>query len=123
MFLGGVDDFCKTASVRGDDDRGGYDSRTLIMRVGKLELRVPQDRQRRFSTQLFDRYQRVRKRSSQHWHRCTCKRGFHTPKSRPSTEELCGEPFFGEYYQPNQPESGSRVEAVFPSKTDVTRPC
>ena len=22
VFLGGIDDFCKTASVRGDDDRG-----------------------------------------------------------------------------------------------------
>ena len=61
VFLSGVDDFCKTASVRGDDDRGGYDSRTLIMRVEKLELRVPQDRQRRFSTHLFDRYQRSEK--------------------------------------------------------------
>ena len=35
--------------------RSGYYSRTLMTRVGKLELRVPQDRQGRFSTQLFDR--------------------------------------------------------------------
>jgi hypothetical protein len=27
-------------------------------RVGKLELRVPQDREGRFSTELFERYQR-----------------------------------------------------------------
>ena len=32
--------------------------RTLITRVGKLELRVPQDRDGRFSTELFERYQR-----------------------------------------------------------------
>ena len=30
--------------------RSGYYSRTLITRVGKLELRVPQDRDGRFST-------------------------------------------------------------------------
>jgi putative transposase len=29
-----------------------------ITRVGKLELRVPQDRSGRFSTELFERYQR-----------------------------------------------------------------
>ena len=32
--------------------------RTLITRVGKLELRVPQDGDGRFSTELFERYQR-----------------------------------------------------------------
>ena len=36
----------------------GYYGRTLITRVGKLELRVPQDRAGRFSTELFERYQR-----------------------------------------------------------------
>ena len=35
--------------------RSGYYGRTLITRVGKLELRVPQDRMGRFSTELFDR--------------------------------------------------------------------
>jgi transposase-like protein len=34
------------------------DTRTLVTRVGKLELRVPQDRDGRFSTELFERYQR-----------------------------------------------------------------
>src|ERR687886_2088303 len=38
--------------------RAGYYGRTLITRVGKLELRVPQDRDGRFSTELFERYQR-----------------------------------------------------------------
>ncbi|MFI0845915.1 IS256 family transposase [Mesorhizobium sp. IMUNJ 23232] len=38
--------------------RSGHYGRTLITRVGKLELRVPQDRQGRFSTELFERYQR-----------------------------------------------------------------
>jgi transposase-like protein len=38
--------------------RSGYYGRTLITRVGKLELRVPQNRTGRFSTELFERYQR-----------------------------------------------------------------
>ena len=41
--------------------RSGYYSRTLITRVGKLELRVPRDRDGRFSTELFERYQRSEK--------------------------------------------------------------
>lgn len=41
--------------------RSGYYGRSLITRVGKLELRVPQDRQGRFSTELFARYQRSEK--------------------------------------------------------------
>ncbi len=41
--------------------RSGYYSRALITRVGTLELRVPQDRAGRFSTELFERYQRSEK--------------------------------------------------------------
>ena len=41
--------------------RSGYYPRKLITRVGTMELRVPQDRQGRFSTQLFERYQRSEK--------------------------------------------------------------
>ena len=36
--------------------RSGYYGRTLLTRVGPLELRVPQDRDGRFSTELFERY-------------------------------------------------------------------
>ena len=38
--------------------RSGYYGRTLVTRIGKLELRVPQDRECRFSTELLERYQR-----------------------------------------------------------------
>jgi putative transposase len=38
--------------------RSGYYSRSLVTRVGRLELRVPQDRAGQFSTQVFERYQR-----------------------------------------------------------------
>jgi uncharacterized protein (TIGR03437 family) len=41
--------------------RSGYYSRTLVTRVDKLELRVPQDRQGRFRTEVFERYQRSEK--------------------------------------------------------------
>ena len=41
--------------------RSGYYTRGLITRVGKLELRVPQDRAGRFSTEIFERYQRSEK--------------------------------------------------------------
>ena len=46
----------RTAERRGY--RSGYYGRTLITRIGTLELRVPQDRAGRFSTELFERYQR-----------------------------------------------------------------
>jgi putative transposase len=41
--------------------RSGYYTRSLITRVGTLELRVAQDRFGRFSTELFERYQRSEK--------------------------------------------------------------
>ena len=41
--------------------RSGYYQRSLVTRVGTLELRVPQDRAGRFSTALFERYQRSEK--------------------------------------------------------------
>jgi hypothetical protein len=41
--------------------RAGYYPRTLVTRVGKLELRVPRDREGRSSTELFERYQRSEK--------------------------------------------------------------
>jgi transposase-like protein len=47
------------------DTRLGYRSRyyprALTTRVGKIELRVPRDRQGRFSTEIFNRYQRSEK--------------------------------------------------------------
>jgi putative transposase len=41
--------------------RSGYYGRGLITRIGKIELRVPQDRQGRFRTEVFERYQRSEK--------------------------------------------------------------
>jgi transposase-like protein len=41
--------------------RSGYYTRSLITRVGTLELRVSQNRLDRFSTELFERYLRWKK--------------------------------------------------------------
>lgn len=57
--------------------RSGYYGRTLITRVGKLELRVPQDRQGRFRTEVFERYQRSEKALVDRWRRCTSKGSRH----------------------------------------------
>jgi len=41
--------------------RSGYYSRSLVTRLGKLDLRVAQDRQGRFRTEVFDRCLRSEK--------------------------------------------------------------
>ena len=80
----------RTATRRGD--RSGYYHRTLVTRLGPIELRVPQDRQGRFRTEVFERSQRSekalvaarRERSLQ---------GVSTRKVNTITEELCGHEF------------------------------
>jgi putative transposase len=69
--------------------RSGYYSRTLITRVGKLELRVPQDRDGRFRTEVFERYQRSEKALV--WALSEMYvQGVSTRKVKAITEELCG---------------------------------
>jgi len=53
--------------------RAGYYNRMLVTRVGHMELRVPQDRQGRFRTEVFERYQRRRKRWWPPCWKCTYK--------------------------------------------------
>jgi putative transposase len=51
-------------SERADERRGyrsGSYSRSLVTRVGTIELRGPRDRSGLFSTELFERYQRSEK--------------------------------------------------------------
>ena len=72
--------------------RSGYYDRTLVTRVGKLELRVPQDRAGHFSTELFERYQR----SEQAFVATLAEmyvQGVSTRKVKKITEELCGHSF------------------------------
>src|SRR5919199_2930693 len=72
--------------------RSGYYSRTLVTRVGKLELRIPQDRQGRFRTELFERYQRSEKALVSALTEMYVQ-GVSTRKVKAITEELCGHEF------------------------------
>ncbi len=72
--------------------RSGYYSRSLVTRVGKLELRIPQDRQGHFSTQLFERYQRSEKALVSALAEMYVQ-GVSTRKVKAITEELCGHSF------------------------------
>jgi putative transposase len=72
--------------------RSGYYHRTLLTRVGKLELRVPQDRQGRFSTEVFERYQRSEKALVSTLVEMYVQ-GVSTRKVKAITEELCGHEF------------------------------
>jgi len=76
MLEGEMSEALGASKSEGSDDRVGYRSghynRTLITRVGKLELRVPQDRDGRFSrsscsSATSDRSNRWLRR----WPRCT----------------------------------------------------
>src|ERR1700745_3253232 len=72
--------------------RSGYYRRTLITRIGKLELRVPQDRAGRFSTELFERYQRPERALGAALAEMYVQ-SVSTPKVKAITEELCGHSF------------------------------
>jgi putative transposase len=72
--------------------RSGYYGRTLVTRVGVLELRVPQDRDGRFSTRLFERYQRSEKALVAALAEMYVQ-GVSTRKVKAITEELCGHAF------------------------------
>jgi putative transposase len=72
--------------------RSGYYSRSLITRVGTLELRVPQDRAGRFSTELFQRYQRSEKALVGTLAEMYVQ-GVSTRKVKAVTEALCGHSF------------------------------
>jgi transposase-like protein len=72
--------------------RSGYYRRSMITRVGKLELRVPQDRDGLFSTQLFERYQRSEKALVSALAEMYVQ-GVSTRKVARITEQLCGHQF------------------------------
>ncbi|MBV9970665.1 MAG: IS256 family transposase, partial [Xanthobacteraceae bacterium] len=72
--------------------RSGYYTRSLITRVGTLELRVPQDRMGRFSTELFERYQRSEKALVASLAEMYVQ-GVSTRKVKAVTEALCGHSF------------------------------
>ena len=69
--------------------RSGYYPRGLLTRVGKLELRIPRDRDGRFSTDLFARYQRSEQALVSALAQMYIE-GVSTRKVKAITEELCG---------------------------------
>jgi transposase-like protein len=72
--------------------RNGYRQRDLVTRVGRLTLLVPRDREGRFSTQLFERYQRSEKALVLALQESYLQ-GVSTRKVRHITEKLCGVEF------------------------------
>jgi transposase-like protein len=77
---------------RTDERRGyrnGYKPRVLKTRVGRLELMVPQDREGRFRTELFEKYQRSEKALVLAIAEMYVQ-GVSTRKVKRITEELCG---------------------------------
>lgn len=72
--------------------RAGYYSRSLVTRIGKLELRVPRDRSGEFSTALFERYARSEKALVAALAEMYVQ-GVSTRKVKAITEELCGHSF------------------------------
>lgn len=81
--------------VRSDGRKGyrsGYYTRNLVTRVGAIELRVPQDRQGHFSTEVFERYQRSEKALVDALIQMYVQ-GVSTRKVKEVTETLCGHSF------------------------------
>lgn len=80
---------------RSDERRGyrnGYRDRNILTRLGRLEIRLPRDREGNFSTELFNRYQRSEKAlllavSESYFE------GVSTRKVGKIMEKLCGEQF------------------------------
>lgn len=72
--------------------RSGSYPRKRITRVGTLELRVPQDRQGRFSTEIFERYKRSEKALVAALVEMYVQ-GVSTRKVKAISEKLCGHEF------------------------------
>jgi len=68
--------------------RSGYYRRTLVTRLGTLELPAPQDRQGHFRAEVFERYQRSEKALVGAITEMYVQGA--TRKVKPITEELCG---------------------------------
>jgi transposase-like protein len=69
--------------------RNGYKPRKLKTRVGRIELLVPKDREGRFQTELFEKYQRNEKALTLAIMEMYIQ-GVSTRKVKKITEELCG---------------------------------
>ena len=98
--------------------RSGYYPRSLITRVGKLELRAPQDRNGRFSTEIFERYQRSEKALVAALTEMYIQ-GVSTRKVKAISEELCGHSFSASAISGFNKKLDERTRAFCPSPTGV----
>ena len=93
VLEGEMTDFLGAASGERTESRSGYRAgyygRSLVTRIGKLELRVPRDRSGEFSTALFERYARSEKALVAALAEMYVQ-GVSTRKVKAITEELCG---------------------------------
>jgi len=78
--------------------RAGHVKRRIATRAGTLELRVPRDRARRFSTELLERYPRSEKALVAALGQMFV-RGCKTANVKAVAEELCGHAFSGSTLQ------------------------
>jgi putative transposase len=86
----GAENYQRSEERRGY--RAGHYSRKYITRVGSIELQVPRDREGKFSTELFERYQRSEKALLTSLSEMYIQ-GVSTRKVKAITEELCGYEF------------------------------
>lgn len=83
----GAEKYERTSERKGH--RNGYKPRKFTTRVGTIELEIPQDREGRFRTEIFDRYQRMDKALIVALQEMYIE-GVSTRKVRKITEKLCG---------------------------------
>ena len=86
----GVENYQRSGNRKGY--RSGYYSRQYITRIGSIDLRIPRDREGKFCTELFDRYQRSEKALLTSLSEMYIQ-GVSTRKVKHITEELCGHEF------------------------------
>ena len=101
--------------------RSGYYERKLVTRVGVLELRVPQDRAGRFSTELFERYQRSEKALVSALVEMYVQ-GVSTRKVKAITEELCGHSFSASTVSESAARLDESLQAFFERRLDEPYP-
>ncbi len=101
--------------------RSGYYDRSFITRVGKLELRIPQDRKGLFRTELFERYQRSEKALFAALTEMYIQ-GVSTRKVKAITEELCGHSFSASSISEITKKLDGQLEAFAKRKLDEAYP-
>lgn len=104
-----------------DGYRNGYRERDLVTRVGRLNLRIPRDREGKFSTRLFERYQRSEKALVLALQESYLQ-GVSTRKMKKITEKLCGVEFSKDQVSRMAQELDETLEAWRTRRLESTYP-